>query len=78
MTEICTFSTFTHVCQTYQHEILRFLMPFLIFSKKNYLLGHKSTFSNFEAKLQKSKKVLRECVLDLNFAPIKESVFLIY
>jgi hypothetical protein len=42
--------------------------------------AHQVLFSNFEAKRTKNnainKKVIRKCVLDLNFAPIKGSVFL--
>ncbi len=93
MTEKCTFSSFTHVRQTCfaynffsafkkklfqwilnQHEILRFFIPFLAILV---------LFSNFEAKRakkrrQKSINVLSKCALDLNFAPIKGSVFLIF
>ena len=65
-----------------QREILRFLTPFSIFVKKNFL-GHISTFSNFEAKRARNgsknqKNVFSKCVLDFNFAPIKGSVFFIF
>ncbi len=64
-----------------QREILRFLTPFVIFQKKNFL-GHISTFFKLwshtrKKRLKKSKNVFCKCVLDFNFAPIKGSVFFI-
>jgi len=66
-----------------QREILRFLTPFSIFSKKNFFSPISVLFSNFEAKrakkrLKKLKNVFCKCVLDFNFAPIKGSVFFIF
>jgi hypothetical protein len=78
---------FVHFFQLFQwirnqHEILRFLTPFLIFSKTIFL-GHISTFSNFKSQLRKkqlkkSKNVFSKCVLDFNFAHIKGCVFFIF
>ncbi len=63
-----------------QHEILCFLITSLI--KKNFF-GHISTFfklwSQTRKKRRKNQKILySKCFLDLNFAPIKGSVFLIF
>ncbi len=46
---------------------------------KNFFNGFEISikFCIFLYLYQKSKRVLRKCVLDLNFAPIKWSVFLI-
>jgi hypothetical protein len=62
-----------------QHEILHFL--YLFYFKENWVIF--VLFLNFEAKRpkkrrQKSLNVLSKCVLDLNFAPIKGSVFLFF
>ncbi len=58
-----------------------FLYLFDFFNKKFFSVIL-VLFSNFEAKRAKNgakiKNVLRKSVLDLNFAPIKESVFLIF
>ncbi len=64
-----------------QYETLRFLISFLILT---FFLGHTSTFFKLEAKkcakndAKNQKKLLSKCVLDLNFAPIKGSVFLFF
>jgi hypothetical protein len=66
-----------------QREILRFFKTFFDFFKKNYFLGHISTFFKLwsqtrKKRLKKSKNVFCKCVLDFNFAPIKGSVFFIF
>jgi hypothetical protein len=63
-----------------------FFIPFLIFFKKICLNGHICIFWNLTLKpnaqktTPKIKKRIKYCksVLDLNFAPIKGSVFLIF
>ena len=59
-----------------------FFDTFFVFFKKKFL-GHISTFFKLwsqtrKKRLKKSKNVFRKCVLDLNFAPIKGSVFFIF
>jgi hypothetical protein len=58
-----------------QREILRFLISFMIFWGVIIAL-----FANFEAERAKhcsknQKNIFCKCVLDVNFAPIKGSVF---
>jgi hypothetical protein len=74
-----------HFLTTFQqiqnrHEILRILISF--FFSKLFIFCHISTFENFEAKrtkkAQKIKNRFSKCVLDLNFAPIKGSAFVIF
>jgi hypothetical protein len=66
----------------YVFEIsMKFWYLFYFLQKK--IVGNFSTFSNCEAKRAKNgaknqKNVLRKCVLDLNCAPNKRSVFLIF
>jgi hypothetical protein len=53
---------------------------FFDFEKKNFFWFIFALFANFEAERAKNgsknqKKYLSKCVLDLNFAPIKGSVF---
>ncbi len=60
-----------------------FFILILIFSKKTILLGHVSTFFKLRSQTRKNgaknkKNVKSKCVLDLNFAPINESMFLIF
>jgi hypothetical protein len=63
-----------------QHEILRFLKPFLFktFFLRSYEYFFQTLKPNAQKRRQKSKNVLSKCVLDLNFAAIKGSVFLIF
>jgi hypothetical protein len=71
--EICTFSTFTHVCQTYfAYNFFGAFFRIFFYPFQKKIFGHISTFFYTRKKLhQKSKNVLSKCVLDLNFAPIK-------
>ncbi len=62
-----------------QREILRFLIPYLIFVQKIWVIL--ALFVNFEAKRAKNAKntkVFSKCLLDFNFAPITGSVFFIF
>ena len=59
-----------------QRKILRFLTPFSIFSKKNFLKVILVLFSNFDCKCagngsKKRKIFFYECILEFNYATIK-------
>jgi hypothetical protein len=56
---------------------------FFDFFQQNFFGGHISTFCKLwsemrKKRLKKSKNVFCKCVLEFNFAPIKESVFFIF
>ncbi len=58
-----------------QREILRFLTPFLVFSKKNFFEVILVLFSNFDCKCagngsKKPKIFFYECILEFNYATI--------
>jgi hypothetical protein len=63
---------------------MKFYIFLYLFDFSNFLFkGHIVLFSNFAAKRAKNntknqKNISSKCVLDLNFSPIKESVFLIF